>query len=216
MQQLTDGLQRRLSQAGVEFAFSSAAADFDCDDPLVIGLSANAAGECLSAIAPELSRQLRAVEMLSLVTATAFYPAAAAKLKGFGCLFPRDQGFRARGVLFNNSIFDSRGPAHSETWIFGGALDSEIVALPDEEIGKLIANDREKFYGQRTEPVALCISRRPNAIPHYSLELEAILTKLSPPPSNVALVGNYLGRIGLAKLIERAAAVAERFVSSLQ
>jgi hypothetical protein len=35
--------------------------------------------------------------------------------------------------------------------------------------------------------------------------------QLPSPPANVDLVGNYLGRIGLAKLIERAAFVAERF-----
>ena len=48
-------------------------------------------------------------------------------------------------------------------------------------------------------------------MPHYSIDLERILTELPAPPANVALVGNYLGRIGLAKLIERAAFVARDF-----
>jgi oxygen-dependent protoporphyrinogen oxidase len=166
--------------------------------------------------------------MLSLVTVTAFYPIdgyaelrpaahqrhayETAKLDGFGCLFPRDQGFRARGVLFNNSIFEGRGPQHSETWIFGGALDPEIAEMADDKFRELIAAEREKFYGQRDEPLALYINRRPKAIPHYTIELEKILKALPPPPARVALVGNYLGRIGLAKLIERAAVVAEDMV----
>ena len=37
-------------------------------------------------------------------------------------MFPRGEGFRARGVLFNEFIFERRERAHSETWIFGGAL----------------------------------------------------------------------------------------------
>ena len=85
--------------------------------------------------------------MLSLVTATSFYAPEAARLKGFGCLFPRDQGYRARGVLFNDCIFEGRGPAHAETWIFGGALDPEVVNLSDQELAQLIADERERFFG---------------------------------------------------------------------
>jgi protoporphyrinogen oxidase len=55
------------------------------------------------------------------------------------------------------------------------------------------------------------VTRWPNALPHYSIEFEKALTTLPAPPDNIALVGNYLGRIGLAKILERAAVVAESF-----
>ena len=213
MQQLTDGLQAWLERAGVEFVFN---ADLDqgpsSDAPTAICLSANAAGNYLAKAAPELMERLNRIEMLSLVTATVFYSTDAKSVEGFGCLFARDQGFRARGVLFNNSIFAGRGPAHSETWIFGGALDPDVIELTDEQFRDLIAVERAKFYGQRDEPLAFYVNRRPKAIPHYTIELEQILTALPRPPKNIALVGNYLGRIGLAKLIERAAVVAEEMV----
>jgi len=215
MQQLTDGLREWLESAGVEFVFNSDAIAQQTDDPIAICLSANTAANYLRDVAPELSHALTGIDMLSLVTATAFYRTAAATLNGFGCLFPRDQGFRARGVLFNNSIFEGRGPANSETWIFGGALDPNIGELTDDQFRELIAVEREKFYGQHDEPLALYINRRRHAIPHYTIEVERILTELPAPPENIALVGNYLGRIGLAKLIERAAVVAEEFRCSL-
>jgi oxygen-dependent protoporphyrinogen oxidase len=209
MQQLTDGLREWLESAGVEFVFNSDATAQQTHDPMAICLSANTAANYLREVAPELSHALSGIDMLSLVTVTAFCRTGAATLNGFGCLFPRDQGFRARGVLFNNSIFEGRGPAVSETWIFGGALDSDIVGLSDDQFRELIAVERKKFYGQQDEPLALYINRRLYAIPHYTIELERILTELPAPPENIALVGNYLGRIGLAKLIERAAVVAE-------
>jgi oxygen-dependent protoporphyrinogen oxidase len=212
MQQLTEGLRKWLEASGVEFVFNVDSIDAVASEPTMVCLSANAAADCLQSIAPEVSRALSDVEMLSLVTVTAFYSVDAARLDGFGCLFPRDQGFRARGVLFNNSIFEGRGPAHSETWIFGGALDPQIVELADDTFRKLIATERKRFYGQCDEPLALYINRRPKAIPHYTIELEKILMALPPLPPQVALVGNYLGRIGLAKLIERAAVVAEELV----
>src|SRR5439155_6076316 len=155
-------------------------------------------------------------EMLSLATVTCFYGPDTAKLNGFGCLFPRDQGFRARGVLFNTSIFEGRGPAHAETWIFGGALDTDVVNLSDKAFAEIIADERERFYSVHNEPLDVRITRWPNALPHYTVELESILTTLPRPPENIALVGNYLGKIGLAKILERAACVAENFGASLR
>ena len=210
MQQLIDGLCVYLKNAGVEFVFNYEAR-LEPNEAAVVCLSARAAAEFLSDAVPELSQALRGIEMLSLATVTCFYPPEAARLKGFGCLFPHDQGFRSRGVLFNDCIFEGRGPAHSETWIFGGALDPEAVNLGDDEFAQLIASEREKFYGKHDDGLDFRITRWPNALPHYSIELERILTMLPAPPSNIALVGNYLGRIGLAKILERAALVAAEF-----
>ena len=209
MQQLIDGLYDFLKDAGVEFHFNHPAAKEDC--PTVVCLSASSASDYLSGFAPEVSQALGTVEMISIVTATCFYAPEAARLKGFGCLFPRDQGFRARGVLLNDCIFAGRGPAHAETWIFGGALDPEVVNLSDHGFAELIALERERLYGDRDDSKDIHITRWPNALPHYTVDLERILTALPPPPPNIALVGNYLGRIGLAKILERAAVVADDF-----
>lgn len=210
MQQLIDGLRDHLKTAGAEFIFSHDE-NASARQPMVVCLSASAAAKHLSESGPDLSNALRRIEMLSLATVTCFYGPDAARLNGFGCLFPRNQGFRSRGVLFNTSIFEGRGPAHAETWIFGGALDADVVNLSDEAFAEIIAAERQRFYGKHDEALDVRITRWPNALPHYTVELENILTTLPPPPENTALVGNYLGRIGLAKILERAAAVADDF-----
>jgi oxygen-dependent protoporphyrinogen oxidase len=215
MQQLIDGLVDHLKRAGVEFVFNHRA-EAEANEPTVVCLAAQKAAEFFADTAPEVSEALGRIEMLSLVTATCFYPPEAARLKGFGCLFPPDQGFRARGVLFNDCIFEGRGPAHSETWIFGGALDPEVVSLSDQELKHLIADERERLFGANDPALDIQMTRWPNALPHYSIELERALTTLPAPPPNSALVGNYLGRIGLAKILERAACVAEDFRAGLR
>jgi oxygen-dependent protoporphyrinogen oxidase len=208
MQQLIDGLVVYLKRSGVEFAFNEGQRQ---PHQTVVCLSAGAAAKYLEDIAPEVSASLAQVEMLSLATVTCFYRQDAAKLRGFGCLFPGDQGFRAQGVLFNDLIFAGRGPAHAETWIFGGAPDADAVNLNDDGFAKAIAADRQRFYGRHDEALEIHITRWPKALPHYTIELERILTTLPAPPPNVALVGNYLGRIGLAKILERAAVVVDRY-----
>src|SRR5437868_5660582 len=211
MQQLINGLHDYLDHAGVEFVFDHQNRA-DVNQPTIVCLSARGAGEYVTDLAPELSAALRNIEMLSLATVTCFYASDAAKLNGFGCLFPCDQGFRVRGVLFNDSIFEGRGPARAETWIYGGAFDPDVVDLSDDQFVQLIGAERERFYGFRDKPLAVHVTRWPNALPHYSIELEKLLTALPPPPPNVSLVGNYLGKIGLAKILERAAFVAERMI----
>ena len=213
MQQLVDGLCDYLDRAGVESVLNHDA-KIEAGEPVVVCTSARAAAECLADIAPQLSESLRQIEMMPVVTATCQYDPSAAKLKGFGCLFPRSEGFRARGVLFNECIFAGRGPGHSETWIFGGALDPAIVTLNDRELMQLIATERERLYGEHHEAIGIHVTSWPQALPHYSIDLERILTELPAPPANVVLAGNYLGRIGLAKLIERAAFVAKEFRGS--
>jgi oxygen-dependent protoporphyrinogen oxidase len=208
MQELIDGLQKYLEEAGVDFQFNQDSAA-QVSEHAVVCLSARAAAAYLAQDAPAMSAALREIEMLSIATVTCFYGADAAKLNGFGCLFPRDQGFRARGVLFNDSIFAGRGPAHAETWICGGALDPSVVQLTDAEFADLIGSDRERFYGKKDQSLAIHVTRWPSALPHYSIEFEKILAALPAPPRHISLVGNYLGRIGLAKIVERAAVVAE-------
>lgn len=213
MQQLIDGLVDHLKSAGIEFNFNHEAPP-PADAPTVVCLSARAAAMYFAQDAPEIGAALARIEMLSLVTATLFFGTESATLKGFGCLFPRDQGFRSRGVLFNHCIFEGRGPAHSETWILGGALDPDVVNLDDDELGKQILRDRERFYGKQEKPVAMHIKRWPAVLPHYSLELEQVLARLPAPAPNIGLVGNYLGRIGLAKILERAAYVVDNFAKA--
>ena len=213
MQQLIDGLVDYLREREVEMHFETDAQP-NANELTIVCLSAPAAAEYLANISPDLAPELARVEMLSLLTVTCFFGEEAASVKGFGCLFPQDQGFRARGVLFNDCIFDGRGPARSETWIFGGALDADVVSLNDEEITRTILADRARFYRQQDSPLAVHIKRWPNALPHYSVDLEKALVKLLQPPPNIALVGNYLGRIGLAKIFERAAYVVDSIVKN--
>jgi protoporphyrinogen/coproporphyrinogen III oxidase len=214
MQQLIDGLCTYLQQAGVEFSLNRQAR-LEPGEVAVVCTSARSAATYLNDIAPELSKQLGKIEMLPLLTATCFYSSEPANLKGFGCLFPRGQGFRSLGVLLNTYIFEGRGPAHSETWILGGALDRDVLRLDDKELQQLIEHERQQLYGRHEEPLEVHFTRWPEALPHYSTDLERVLTTLPALPREVGLVGNYLGRIGLTGMVERAAQVAGNFSNRL-
>jgi len=150
-----------------------------------------------------LSAQLAQCESVPLISATCFFKPDSHDLKGFGCLFPKEQGFSALGVLFNSSIFAERSPMRSETWIFSQK------DLSDEQILKLIDEDRTRLRRTKSTPsISAKISRYPRALPHYTVKWERTLRQLTPP-KNLFLHGNYLGHLGLSQILTRSRQLAQ-------
>jgi oxygen-dependent protoporphyrinogen oxidase len=207
MQELLDGLSGYLRRQGVSIELNQSA-QIEREATTVICTSATQAAELLAEHSPEVSNLLRQVELLPIVTATCFYEHSERQPQGFGCLFPRNSEFRALGVLFNDCLFAGRSALRSETWILGGAPDREAANLSDAELEMILRRNHALLVGAEEPLLSFHATRWQKALPHYTLSLERTLTTLPPLPNHLALVGNYLGQIGLAKIIERAHNVA--------
>ena len=157
----------------------------------------------------KISTYLNNIEVSPIVSITAFFHPLDARTKGFGILFPRDQGIRALGVLFNNEIFEGRSDYRSETWIYGGATDHEICDAPDAELMSQFLKDRKAVERGISKPLHYRIQRWSSAIPHYTVNLEKMLEELPDIP-NTYLMGNYLGGLGLSKIVDRAYFLSEQ------
>jgi oxygen-dependent protoporphyrinogen oxidase len=201
--------RKALEAKHVKFAFEAADGL-----PTIVALPPNKAAQFFASRAPALSAELQKIEMLSLLTVTIFLPDTDPGIEGFGCVFPRSEGFRVLGVLSNDRIFPDRtAPGfRSETWIFGGATDPQAVSLTNIE--KLITDERAKLFPGSEPPLKYSVHRWPDAIPHYSLELEAALprlTALAAETKTYSLFGTYLGDLGLARVLARAEALSRSF-----
>ena len=163
----------------------------------------------LREVAPAASRALSTIDMLPLVRITSFYPDEE-KPKGRGILFPRGEGIRALGVLFNTNVFPERGGQYSESWIYGGAADREVVHLSHDELAAAMDRDRQRLCGRGVRPAARYVHCWREALPHYDVQLESARSRNFDLPPGVFLAGNYVGGIGLSMLLEQAAAVAAR------
>jgi oxygen-dependent protoporphyrinogen oxidase len=185
--------------------------------PHVIATNARDAGQVLAAFRPEVARDLEKVELLPLITTTVAFREPLPQ-PGFGCLFPPSENRRVLGVLMNNDIFDGRAKeGYSETWIMGGARGEERVPgfldKSDDEILAVIEGEREACFGVKSERLGARITRWPAALPHYTVELERTLATLESQSrgerANIFFMGNWLGQIGLAKILERASRLPE-------
>jgi oxygen-independent coproporphyrinogen-3 oxidase len=215
MGELIARLVDRLRRRGVVVTLGRAITALDASVPTVVATDARSAALLVRPHAPALGARIAQVPMTSVVTATAFFAPHTTDLHGFGVLFPRDADVSALGVRFNADVYGAglQSPWRSETWI--SASDDPAVPLPDDDraLAALMA-DREVLTGRRDEPVAVHITRRPEALPVYGPGVLEIKARLGDLPPWLALAGNYMGRIGAAKLLDVAREAAERITAA--
>jgi protoporphyrinogen oxidase len=196
-------LQDRLLAAGVRFTFGTRIDRLDSKLPTIVATDAAGAASLIEDTSPRLASMLRRVQLRPLSTITAFYPASPMDLHGFGVLFPRDAGIGALGVLFNADVFVNRSTVRSETWIHGAAVAGEGAV-------QTLADDRRRLTGRDDTPIDVRVTSLPQAVPLYSGAISDVEGAVGELPGHIQLAGNYLGRLGVAALLEQAAAAATR------
>ena len=205
-------LEKFLIRQGVQFVYGKSWTPEISADLLVIATPFAEAATILQKLDEPNARENAAVLLQMqdspLISVTQFFAQPPRQGQGFGVLFPRKQNVRPLGVLWNKMIFDRAEEMHSETWILGGALDKEIMQLEDPEILRIIHDTREKVFADQQTPLESKITRWPKAIPHYTVEHEKKI-QLLKPMTRVILHGNYLGVIGLSRILEKSKLLAE-------
>jgi protoporphyrinogen/coproporphyrinogen III oxidase len=202
MGELVDRLHEALRAKGVTFAFDTRVDRIDASAPTAICTDAPAAATLLAPHAPALAAAIGRIRTVSLVAVSAFFEPHANDWRGLGVLFPRSSGVTALGVLCNTDMFPDRGALRSETWIYGG---SSIDAIQDQ-----LMRDRATLTGRTSIPLALHITPHPDALPAYDAAVVRAQAALAGLPGAMAIAGNYLGRLGVSKLIDGAAEAAAR------
>jgi oxygen-dependent protoporphyrinogen oxidase len=207
-----------LQNNGVKITYDCSYSDADLGNDLqkqtkiILCTHAHHSSRILQSYDTQLAKRLSSLKYNDLCSATVVLqdetPALqSTSVKGFGVLFPRDQNFSALGVLFPNFIFPFRGPTKHETWIIPASIE-----MTDEELLKRIRRDRQLLYQKSALEISTVhVSRWPKAIPNYDLNLENFLADFSQK-SPVFLHGNYLGEIGLGKILLRSKKLAEKIV----
>jgi oxygen-dependent protoporphyrinogen oxidase len=210
MSEIIEKLKTYLELKEVEFVFDQKyrfTETHSPKSPVVVATSVRAAAEIIEVMDAERAGWLNQVETLPLLSATVFFKNPTAKARGFGCLFPPREKRPMLGVLMNTYIFPNRSrECYSETWIFGGASSpsSDVLQFADQDVLDLIEMERRDCFGTLSERDSARITRWPVALPHYTCDLEKILPLFKRNRQNIFLVGNYLGEIGLSRILDLA------------
>lgn len=208
MKDIMDSFQRACVKKGVQFHLAQAVSLQELQGPIVIATSAADAQILLKDFEPESAKQLAQIPLNNVTSATVFFEKDSPTLPGFGCLIPNRFGLKTLGVLFNPYIFPNRDQMPNETYILGGIEHPEVIQLTDEKICELIEKESLAIFGNSRKIVDISVHKWEQVLPHYSVSLEKLLPELKLP-NNIFLHGNYLGGIGMSKIIERSIELAQ-------
>lgn len=211
MGELIERLADRLSEKGVRIEYGVKLDRVPASERVVICTAAPAAAGLLASHAPELAAAVGRIDVGPALSVTAFFEPASTDLHGFGVLFPRGAGINALGVLFNDDIFPGRSTMRSETWILGA---TPAAGGGDESIlTSCVLPDRQRLMAATARPIASYVTRWAQGIPVYDDAVLAAGELMRTLPPWLGLAGNYLGRIGVASLIEVSEEAATRVLA---
>jgi oxygen-dependent protoporphyrinogen oxidase len=214
MAELVDRLHAVLRARGVTFSFDTPVERLDGSVPTVICTNAPVAARLIAPFAPTLSTAIGRIRMVSLVVITAFFERRDDDWRGLGVLFPRSTGVEALGVLCNTDMFPDRGTLRSETWIYG---DLSPAALPQADaIVSRMCEDRGRLTNRMDAPIAWHVTPQIDSLPVYDAAVLEAQASLADLPARIALAGNYLGRLGVSKLLDGAWEAARRITGERQ
>lgn len=217
MQDFVDRLAASFVKNGGELVYGREVSATDLSqyvlqgEKIVLATPVWQAAALLRDIDAEVASDLSEVPALPLESTTLFWSSADtdALRPGFGALLERDQ--RLLGVLENDQIFEERVWGEgvlSETWISTGLGDA---------LGAIKAKRKHLGPQNQGDVLDMHVSKWERAIPLYGKKLEFALRKdLSTKVSSrgIHLIGNYMGEIGVSKIVERSFELAERLAKS--
>lgn len=140
---------------------------------LVMAVPAKPAADLLRPLFPEASKKLDAIPYAPICSVALGYDREKVghPLNGFGYLIPRREGYRLLGGLFSTTLFPGRAPEGQAlvTAFIGGAMDREILELPDEAVIGQVAHDLADALEIEGSENYVSLTRYERAIPQYEL-----------------------------------------------
>ncbi len=142
------------------------------------------------------------------------------RLDGFGFVVPAIEGRQILSCSFSSIKYEGRAP-DSEVLLrvfVGGACQSELVELDDEQLQKLVMQELADLLAIRGQPKLCHVVRQIQAMPQYYLGHEDLVTRIEKHAEKLAgfaLAGNSLHGIGIPNCIHTGEKAAESVVENL-
>jgi oxygen-dependent protoporphyrinogen oxidase len=202
MQEWIDKLRSYLKKKGVSFELNQEKTHFDWSQPTVLALGLKSLRELANEQKIPVHRSVLNTRCASLTSVVVNFKDPSQKIsEGFGCLFPKKENFNSLGVLFNHSIFPGRvEEGASETWILNDQK-MDFSAMSPMALLRYIQSDRSLLGKSWVEPDEVQISQWPERIPVYNNALKDFIKNQNQEESPFLLIGNYLGDLGLSKIL---------------
>ncbi len=186
-------------------------------DHLILATPAAIAARLLSGPVPEAAQLLSQVETTSSAIVVFGVDEAniACPLNVAGIVVPACEHRRVLAVSFTSDKFPGRAPEGQKLIrvFIGGALQSELLQLDDEQLISLAREELQDLIGLSGQPRLARVIRWHNAMPQYHIghrqRIEQLEQMLAAQPG-LHVIGNSLRGVGIAPTVAGAVTVASR------
>ena len=191
-------------------------------DAVILALPTRTAGALLLRSGKELASELASIDYSSSVTVALGYDKQVRESlpPGFGFLVPRSEGKRMLAATFVHNKFPHRAPADRAIvrCFLGGARGEQTLALPDDEILRIVRKELDQILHLSAEPLFARVFKWRGAMAQYGVghlerlqRIEALRQKLP----GLALAGNGYSGIGVPDCVRSGTTAVEETLSSL-
>jgi len=191
-------------------------------DALVIAAPAWAAANLIGGKDAELAEALRTIPYVSTATVSIAFKKKDIKhpLDGFGFVVPKIEKRRIMAATWTSVKFAHRAPDDSVLirCFVGGSKNTELVAMDDAAMLKMVREELRDIMGIDAEPVLSRVFRWKNSMPQYTIGHEEriawIEERLLMHPG-LHLTGSAYHGIGISDAIRFGEVVAKRVIHEI-
>ncbi len=191
-------------------------------DGLIVATPAPAAARLLASLDHTLSVELSRIEYAGTAIVTLAYRRnqISHALDGFGFVVPAIERRRILAGSFSSVKFPGRAPddAVLVRVFVGGACQSELLDLSDDELRALVRDELADLIGAAGEPIFDDVIRWPKAMPQYHLGHQQLVVRIEQAAAawpHFALAGNAYRGVGIPNCVHSGEQAAERIVAGL-
>lgn len=186
-------------------------------DAVILAVPAWQGAQLLGSAAPDLAGALASIEYASsaIVCTTHSLADIEHPMDAFGLVIPARERRSILAVSFASRKFPGRAPEGSivlRTFL-GGAMQPEVLAMSDGELGQIVRTELAEIFGVRSEPQHELVTRYDQAMPQYHLghlELVSGIRELVAAEPGLELAGNAFDGVGIPDSISSGEQAAER------
>lgn len=173
-------------------------------DAVVIATPAKSAAQLVADLDADLSRELSEIHHsgCSIVTLAYQRSQVAHPLDGFGFVVPAVENRKILSGSFSSVKYPGRAPdGHVLMRVFiGGALQPELVDLPDEQVTEIAVQELAELLGTRGDPSLVRIARLPASMPQYYVGHRQRVSEIRERAASIGglfLTGNAYDGVGI-------------------
>jgi oxygen-dependent protoporphyrinogen oxidase len=191
-------------------------------DCVVVATPSYVASDLLKGIDNEFSSRLLSIPYVSTATVSIAYKKAdiTHPLDGFGFVVPKTENRRIMAATWSSIKWSYRAPADMVLirCFVGGAKQSELVSLNDEEMTEMVKEELRDIMGIDAEPVIVRIYRWNDAMPQYTIGHEERIKDIEEITSRhpgLYLTGSAYRGIGISDTVREAESTAKKVLEFL-